>query len=82
MDWAIVPWMESLICGSPRTLSPSALVEIELPAVARPAAAGVVSTGLSGPPVPTGTSASVKLRPRLSPPPLARSSSVSPVGSR
>jgi len=48
----------------------------------KPAAAAVVSTGLSGPPVPVGTSAKVKLRPRLSPPPLARKSSLSPMGRR
>ena len=41
----MVPCMDTLTCGSPRTSSPSALVVTELPAVARPAAAAVGGHG-------------------------------------
>src|ERR1035441_2343770 len=50
----MVPWMESLTCGSPRTLSPSALGATELPAVARPAGGAGVWTGGMGRPAAGG----------------------------
>ena len=49
------------------------------PSVTLVAEAGLVTTGLSGPPTPVGASAIWKGMPRSSPPPLARSTSVSAI---
>src|ERR1022692_3881084 len=59
LDCRMVPCIDRLSCGSPSTPRSRALVAPEDPAVARPDVAGLVTTGLSGPPTPTGTSASV-----------------------
>ena len=57
VDCGIVPWIDRLVCSEPNTPSSSALVATDVPAVARPVVAGLVTTGLSGPPTPTGASA-------------------------
>ena len=63
LDCGMAPCIERLVCGSPSTPSSSALVATEVPAVARPAMAALVTTGLSGPPTPAGASASVIVQP-------------------
>src|ERR1035438_3766267 len=79
VDWGIVPSIERLVCGSPRAPSSGALGETVVPVVTLVDEAGLVTTGLSGPPAPVGDSAIWKEMPRRSPPPLARSRSESAI---